>query len=141
MSIYIYLGPGLRFSRLKSAHARHFVCTVAINFLDIEYVGVNLLSRFIFSKVYRNIPKPIELEIRWNRSMESFDGILHFLFSLLPNFQTVDSERQRVNPISFIVRSFGIKKEKLEDRRKYRRLKFLIIERSSLPLPRFEKEF
>lgn len=71
MSIYIYLGPGLRFSRLKSAHARHFVCTVAINFLDIEYVGVNLLSRFIFSKVYRNIPKPIELEIRWNRSMES----------------------------------------------------------------------
>lgn len=34
-------------------HTRDTLCTIAINFPDIEYVGVNPLSRFIFSKVYR----------------------------------------------------------------------------------------
>lgn len=99
MSIYIYLGPvrPVRFTFEKcNVHTHDTLYTVAINFLDIEYVGVNLLSRFIFSKV---------LQISRDRSsskFESFDGILH---PPPPNFhdKTVDSERRSTTVLRLIL--------------------------------------
>lgn len=137
MSIYIYLGPRARVFTFEKC-TRTTLCMYGGHKLPRHRIRRSKSPVPLY--FLKGLQKYPETD-RARNSMESFDGILHFLFSLLPNFQTVDSERQRVNPISFIVRSFGIKKEKLEDRRKYRRLKFLIIERSSLPLPRFEKEF
>lgn len=137
MSIYIYLGPRARVFTFEKC-TRTTLCMYGGHKLPRHRIRRSKSPVPLY--FLKGLQKYPETD-RARNSMESFDGILHFLFSLLPNFQTVDSERQRVNPISFIVRSFGIKKEKLEDRRKYRRLKFLIIERSSLLLPRFEKEF
>lgn len=51
-SIYIF-GPSAFTFKKCTVYTHDTLYTVAINFLDMEYVGVNLLSRFIFSKVYR----------------------------------------------------------------------------------------
>lgn len=51
-SIYIFALSAFTFKKC-TVYTHDTLYTVAINFLDMEYVGVNLLSRFIFSKVYR----------------------------------------------------------------------------------------
>lgn len=73
MSIYIYPGGRLAFEKCN-VHTHDTLYTVAINLVDVEYVGVNLLSRFIFSKVYRypSRNRSSSKFVRWNPAFFQF---------------------------------------------------------------------